>query len=305
MAGRDPSEEADVLPVVPRQFTPPQPSEAVVTEGRSYWLGRFIGQGYFGAVYECTDEWSNPLVAKVLLPQNRGYEQVRAEWLRELQNLVVLRHPNITFVHDAFEYRDTFYLVLERCDQTLDDLIKWPELDPNVWVYPIAQCILQAVLYIHRANYVHKDIHPGNIHISRSHGFMASPSAATVFKLGDLGITRLETEINVFNTMLAKWMLPPEAIAPVDFGVIDKRVDIYHVGLSLLSLLLKTVPFFSEEEIVAGRPRELAEALSHPLAGPLGRALRRHVASRPSSALDFWREIQAVQTAGRVAPAGL
>jgi len=56
---------------------------------------------------------------------------------------------------------------------------------------------------------------------------MVSPSPATVFKLGDLGITRLETEINVFNTMLAKWMLPPEAISPADFGVVDKRVDVY------------------------------------------------------------------------------
>jgi serine/threonine-protein kinase len=292
-------EEASVGQALARQFTPPQPGEAVITEGRYYWLGRFISQGYFGAVYECTDEWANPLVAKVLLPRNRSYEQVRGEWLRELQNLVMLRHPNITFVHDAFEYRDTFYIVLERCDQTLGDLINWAELDPNVWVYPIAQCILQAVHFIHRANYVHKDIHPGNIHISRSHGFMASPSPATVFKLGDLGITRLETEINVFNTMLAKWMLPPEAISPADFGVVDKRVDVYHVGLSLLSLLLKGIPSFSQEEIVAGRPRELAEGLSHPLASPLGRALRRHVASRTSSALELWREIQTVQTAGR------
>jgi serine/threonine protein kinase len=216
----------------------------------------------------------------------------------ELQNLVTLRHPNITFVHDAFEYRDTFYIVLERCDQTLGELINWPEMEPILWVYPIAQCILQAVHYIHRANYVHKDIHPGNIHISRSHGFMGSPSAATVFKLGDLGITRLETEINVFNTMLAKWMLPPEAIAPKEFGAVDKRVDVYHVGLSLLSLLLKAIPSFTPDEIVGGKPRELAEGLAHPLAGPLARALRRHVSQRTSSALELWREIQTVQAAG-------
>ncbi|HEX7938187.1 MAG TPA: hypothetical protein VF483_04295, partial [Gemmatimonadaceae bacterium] len=74
------------FPAPERHFTPPQPGDAVVFQGRHYWLGRFIDQGYFGAVYECTDEWSNALVAKVLLPRERSYEQVREAWLRELDN---------------------------------------------------------------------------------------------------------------------------------------------------------------------------------------------------------------------------
>jgi serine/threonine-protein kinase len=287
------------FPAVARTFTPPTPGEAVTIDGRNYWLGRLIGQGYFGAVYECTDDWSNPLVAKVLLPQNRSYELVRTEWERELKNLVLLRHPNVTFVHDAFEYRGTFYLVVERCDHTLAELISWDGLDPNAWVYPIAQCILQALHFIHRSGYVHKDVHPGNVHVSYTRGFMAAPSPATVFKIGDFGITRLESEINVFNTMLAKWMLPPEAIRPGEFGVIDKRVDIYHVALCLMSILLKDVPTFTEEEILAGKPRQLAERLVHPLAAPLAAGLRRHVASRTGTALEMWRQINEVQAAGR------
>lgn len=286
------------FPVSGRTFTPPQPGEHVTFEGRNYWLGRLVGQGYFGAVYECTDDWSNPLVAKVLLPQDRSYDTVRDEWLRELNNLVLLRHPNVTFIHDAFEYRDTFYLVVERCDNTLTELIEWSDLDPNVWVYPIAQSILQAIHFIHRSGFVHKDIHPGNVHVSFTRGFMATPSPVTVFKLGDFGITRLESEINVFNTMLAKWMLPPEALRPAEFGVIDKRVDIYHVGLCLLSLLLKDVPSFTEEEIVGGKPRQLAERLVHPIAAPLAAALRRHVADRTVTALEMWRQISVARAGG-------
>ena len=279
-------------PLIPgRQFTPPAPGEAIVCEGRYYWLGRYIGQGYFGAVFECTDEWSNSLVAKVLLPQNRTYEEAQADWMRELLNLQDLRHPYITFVHAAFEYRDTFYLILERCDSTLAQLLAWADLKGEIWVHPVAQCMLQAINYIHSVGYVHKDIHPGNVHIARSRGVMGAPTPTTVFKIGDLGLTRLEPEIDVFNTMLAKWMLPPEAIRPDEFGLIGRKVDIYHAGLTLLSLLLGRIPTFSEEEIVSGGPRKLAEALNSPYGSVIASALRRHVNDRTESALQMWRAI--------------
>jgi serine/threonine protein kinase len=284
--------DGEAGPLTPgRQFTPPAPGEAIVCEGRYYWLGRYIGQGYFGAVFECTDEWSNPLVAKVLLPQNRTYEEAQVDWLRELLNLQSLRHPYITFVHAAFEYRDTFYLILERCDSTLAQLMAWPDLKGSVWVHPVAQCMLQAIDYIHSVGYVHKDIHPGNVHIARSRGVMGALTPTTVFKIGDLGLTRLEPEIDVLNTMLAKWMLPPEALRPDEFGLIGRKVDIYHAGLTLLSLLLGSIPTFTEDEIIEGAPRKLAESLSSPYGPVIASALRRHVGDRTESALQMWREI--------------
>jgi len=275
-----------------RIFTPPTAGELVTCEGRPYWLGPFLGNGYFGAVYECTDAWGDRLVAKILLPRDRPYEEVRQQWLRELSNLRELRHPNITFVHDAFEYRDTFYLILERCDSTLLDLIQWRACQPEVWLMPIAKCLLQGLDFIHRAGYVHKDIHPGNIHRATTTGVMSAPTPATVFKIGDLGISRLAPEIDVFNTILAKWMLPPEALQPWEFGPVDQQLDIYHSGLTLLSLLLKSVPSFDEAEILAGKPRELAEHLNSRFGPPIARALRRHSRSRTPTPLAFWDDLR-------------
>lgn len=80
-----------------------------------------------------TDDWGNLLVAKVLLPQGKPYEQVRDEWLHEFKNLVQLRHPNVTYVHQAFEYRDTFYLIIERCDMSLMRLITGPNVQGDLW----------------------------------------------------------------------------------------------------------------------------------------------------------------------------
>ena len=74
-----------------------------------------IGKGNFGYVYECRDEWENELVAKIILSNNRTYEEVKEEWLEELQKLINFRHPNITFIYNAFECDNTFYLIIERC----------------------------------------------------------------------------------------------------------------------------------------------------------------------------------------------
>lgn len=227
-----------------------------------------------------------------MLPQNRAYDQVREEWLHEFNNLMQLRHPNVTYMHQAFEYRDTFYLIVERCDVTLDRLIVLPSTDGDIWLPYVARDILHGLDYIHNHGYVHKDLHPGNVFISKQFDLMV-PSKEPVwsFKIGDLGISRLEGDIRLFNTILAQWMLPPEYLNPAEFGVLGKHIDIYHTGLLLLSLLLNEIPSFTKEEILAGRPREIAESLDSPYAAAIAKSLRRHVVARTQSAIEMWRDV--------------
>lgn len=276
----------------PRVFVPPKRGQSIHCNGKYYFVGDLMGSGYFGNVYECSDEWDNRLVAKVLVPRNQTYEQVRENWVSELRKLHELRHPNVTFVHAAFECDDTFYIIIERCSMTLDAVINHEGLNPDRWIPYVARDILQAVEFIHSNGYVHKDIHPGNVFVSHSTDRMV-PSKEPVwsFKVGDLGISRLETEINVFNTQLAQWMLPPEAIDPTQFGLVGRAVDVYHTALLLLAILLRQTPTFSRQEVLDGLPRQLAE-MSNSVYGPaIARALRRHVALRTQTAVDFWREI--------------
>lgn len=280
--------------VQPKTFNPPSKGQSIHVDGKYYFIGDFINNGYFGSVYECSDEWGNELVAKVLVPQGRTYDEVRANWLSELQKLSELRHPNITYVHAAFECDDTFYLVIERCLMTLDVVINLENLRADAWIPYVARDVLQGLEYIHSNGYVHKDIHPGNVFVSQSQDRMI-PTKEPVwsFKVGDLGISRLETEINAFNTILARWMLPPEIINPDEFGSVGRTIDVYHVGLLLLSMLLNRVPSFSQEEVLDGVPRQLAEASNSRYAPAIAHALRRHVSSRTPTAMHLWREIYA------------
>lgn len=278
----------------PKVFQRPSYGEQIAVDGHIYTIGNPIGNGGFGAVYECSDEWANRLVAKILLPQNKPYEEIKDNWLDELTKLVNLRHPNITYVHNAFEYNDTFYLILERCDITFEQLISNQEITGELWIPYVARDVLQGLHYIHTNNYVHKDMHPGNIFVATSYDRMV-PNKEPVwsFKIGDLGISRLADNIrNADNTLLAQWMLPPEAIDSDEFGELGKCSDIYHTGLILLALLHNGQLEFSKDEIVSGVPRLMAEQHQSKFAPAIARALRRHVDCRTQSALEFWRDIQ-------------
>lgn len=284
-------ENAQQLPL--KMFIPPTPGEGISSSrGIDYRIGKRIGKGSFGVVYECVDDWGNQLAAKVFLPRQKPYEFIRDNWLREIDNLRTLRHPNITFIYDAFECRDTFYIITERCFGTVEELIKLPEFKGEIWIRPIARCLLQAVHFLHGNTYVHKDIHAGNVFTSLAKDEVApdAPGAIT-FKLGDLGITKLVGDLNVFNTILAQWMLPPEYLKPAEFGTIDCRMDIYHCGMLFLQILFgKELPF-TEEQILAGEPRILAATLPAPYGFALSKALRRHVSHRTQSAMEFWRDL--------------
>src|SRR5262245_59265840 len=86
-------------------------------------------------------------------------------------------------------------------------------------------------------------------------------------------------------------MLPPEVLDPQEYGVMDHRIDIYHTGLLLLQIALSDEIRFTKEEILAGKPRELALTLPAPYKVALEKALRRHVEYRTASALELWRDL--------------
>lgn len=283
------------LPMIAaKRMIPPTPGEVItsLTTGNTFTMGQRIGEGYFGIVYECTDVWNNTLAAKILKPTGT-YDAVRTSAEAELAKLRSLRHPFITYVFDAFEYRNTFYIITERCYGPVKDLFQMKNFNGQVWLMPIARCLLQAVHYLHLNNYAHQDIHSGNVFTAIVKDEMVPDVRdAMLFKLGDLGVAKLLHEIDLKNTR-AYWMLPPEVLNPYEYGPIDYRVDIYHMGLLFLNLAYSKELRFTKDKILQGKPRENALQLQPPLNFALEKALRRHVQFRTANAMEFWRDLHA------------
>lgn len=274
-------------------FIPPTDGELITssTTGNTYRIGKPIGTGNFGVVYECSDTWENSLAVKVLKPKGT-YELVKQNAVAEFQKLMLLRHPHVTYVHDAFEYRHTFYIVVERCATSISDLIKIKNFKGSVWLRPIARCLLQAVHFIHVNKFVHQDIHGGNVFTSWIRDEMVPEDVSAItFKLGDLGISKFVSEMDAATTVLAEWMRAPESLNPQEFGPMDHRMDIYHCGLLLLQMLLGSPLTFSRDEVLAGVPRQQALQLGGPYSFAIEKALRRHVDFRTASAMELWRDL--------------
>lgn len=273
-------------------FTPPANGELITSDdtGNTYRIGALIGEGSFGFVYECTDTWENELAVKILKPRGT-YEKVRQDALAEFQKLRLLRHPNITYVYDAFEFRHTFYIVFEKCWQPVNEFIQSKDFQGRVWLRAMARQLLQAVHFIHCNSFAHQDIHGGNVFVATTKDDMSPNDMIFTYMLGDLGITKLVSEMDAENTILADWMRAPESLNPSEFGLMDRRMDIYHCGLLFLQVLHSKPLTFTREEVLAGRPREMALEVGKPFSFALEKALRRHVDYRTASALEFWRDI--------------
>lgn len=309
------------LPAEVPSFALPHPGMQITSEttGNTYTFGELIGEGAFGYVFHATDLWLNELAIKVLKPRGT-YEEIRTAATHEFGKLLTLRHVNVTHVIEAFEFQTTFFIVTERCNGPVSMLLNDQVFDGKVWLMPIARCLLQAVHFLHVNGYVHQDIHAGNVFMQTHRdelGPLENREASFTFKLADLGIAKLFHEIDAQNTMLNGSMLPPEFLDPDQFGQLDHRVDIYHCGLLLLQLYLTRALTFSNEEIVNGVPRQLAELLPAPYGPALSRALRRHVSERTPNALTLWSDLQsradgvvmqqfqdALESAARVQEAG-
>jgi serine/threonine-protein kinase len=270
----------------------PTPGEVITSAltGNTYTIGELIGQGTFGIVHACVDDWNNQLAAKVLKP-TKPPQEMQVAALAEMNKLVALRHPQITYFFDAFEYRDTCYIITERCEYSVAELLATDWFKGPVWTLAIARSLLQAVQFLHLNGYAHQDIHAANVFALRARNEMnPAKTNATQFRLGDLGVAKLFSEIRPENTR-AQWMLPPEVLNQSEYGAPDQRVDIYHCGLLLLQLEHSEELRFTKEEILEGKPRNMALELRAPFNFALEKALRRHVSKRTETARELWRDL--------------
>ena len=249
-----------------------------------------LGSGEFGAVYDSVGPFDQSYAVKMMRPANRPYIEVHAEWARECQRLLSLRHPNVVYIFDAFEQGNLFYLALEKCDHALGAMLGIPMQEGLV--IELARQLLAAVQFLHDNDVVHDDLHPGNVLIS--HG-----TDRPIVKISDFGIsTELRGMPAIRPNVVHHAIMAPEIIAT---GYTGKQSDIYQIGLLLYWMLAgqsavpRDVPYDELVRYVAeGVPRRRAEALGTPLAHLVAKMLRRREQFRYGSAREVWAEMRAL-----------
>jgi len=208
-------------------------------------LGRYqvieqLGAGGMATVYKSFDASLERYVAIKVIRTDQGrdkefYERFR----REAKALAKLSHPNIVKVLDYGEHEGMPFLVMEfiaggALKRKAGVAMPWQEAARLL--VPIAR----ALEYAHKHNIIHRDVKPANFLISESGQPM----------LSDFGISKiLESDKDEPKlTETGYGIGTPDYLSPEQgLGLkIDKRADIYSLGVVFYELVTGSKPFTAD-----------------------------------------------------------
>ncbi len=211
--------------------------------GGRYRLGRLLGRGGMGMVYEAHQEDLGRRVAIKLVRDSELGPQARAEALdrfqREARSAAALGNPHIIQIYDfQVPPNEPPYLVMELLTgETLSDALKREGPQPAARVARIGVHVLSALAAAHHAGILHRDIKPGNVFLTRS------PTLGEIAKVLDFGIAKLASgrQLTQAGAVIgtALYMSPEQATG----GELDGRADVYSTAVTMYRALTGKSPF--------------------------------------------------------------
>jgi eukaryotic-like serine/threonine-protein kinase len=243
----------------PQPFTPTpgtgrvsnNPTPGMIIDGK-YAVERVLGEGAMGIVYLAKDLVTETLVVvKSVRAELADNPEFRARALDEGRVLARIDHPNVVRLNAVVVEETQLYLVMQYIEgNSLDRLIegyqaqgKQVPLDEALRVF---RMMVQGVAAVHREGVIHRDIKPANILVRARDG---------VIKVSDFGIAKAGEAFRTgrFRTIgvvgSPAYMAPEQRAGAHD---LDRRADIYALGIVFFELLVGEVPFMAatEEDLV-------------------------------------------------------
>ena len=218
-------------------------------------------KGGMGAVYKCKDTKLNKIVAlKIIHPRLLSSNQALSRFRQEVSISQELQHPNIVKVFNLEEWDDKEYFTMEWVDGvTLREVIVKRKAENIPFrideAYKIISQLADALNHAHKYT-IHRDIKPENILVTDEKEFTV--------KLTDFGIAKMLSPSQYTSTSMQ--MGTPYYMAPeqkLDAGNVDKRADIYALGVVLFELLTlsNTIGLKLPSQIIKDIPKEIDDLL--------------------------------------------
>lgn len=206
-----------------------------------YDIQELIGKGGMGEIYKAYDPRLKRHVALKFL-WHANPENVK-RFLREAQAQAKVKHEHICKVYEVGDAEGKSYIAMQYIDgKPLDKEAPNMTLEQKVKIIKQAA---EAVHEAHRMGLIHRDIKPGNIIIEQQKNGELKPFVLDFGVARELEDPRLTTTGVVMGT--------PGYMAPEQAGgqhhKVDRRTDIYALGVTLYQLLAHKLPFAGDNPI--------------------------------------------------------
>ncbi len=262
-----------------------------------YALKHQLGEGGIGTVFAAHDPLLSRLIAVKTLRvevDESERESFNALFLNEARAAAGLSHPHIVTVFDAGVSDDRAYIAME--------LLKGRDLRQmrqEGWRATPAQAALivrrvaDALGYAHSKGVIHRDVKPANI-------FMIGRTQPKVLDFGIARITHHEGQHSRHEDIAAgsPYYMAPEQVRQ---ETVDRRADVFSLGVVLYELLTNQKPFRgnSLDEITTAvlqhdpSPADTVDPdVPHALAEIATKAMAKNPEHRFRSARAFARELR-------------
>lgn len=249
--------------------------------GTRYRLGREIGRGGMGVVYEAHDEELDRAVAIKVLATELATPAAAERMLREARVIARLEHPGIVPLHDAGTLADgrIFYAMKLVRGRRLDELAR--EERSTTELLRIFLRICEAVALAHARGVIHCDLKPENVMVGEFGEVLVM----------DWGVARLLAEADDAERVIAgtRGFMAPEQ----ERGeAVDARADVHALGAILRALVVDGPRLL---EAIAAKATSSRAEIRYADAAALGEDVVRYLDGAPLAA---YRE-NALERAGR------
>src|SRR5689334_8815147 len=272
---------------------------------RNYRITEKLGVGGQGAVYKAVDnKLGRTVVIKVIPPELSAKATNLKRFEREARLASSLDHPNICTIFDLDEQDGMHFIAMQYVEgKNVRQLVAGRPLELKTAVL-IGVQVADALSAAHSRGIIHRDIKSGNVMVTSS-GQVKVLDFGLAKLLDDdqaatRGIHHTElTEIGVpYGT--ATYAAPEQARG----DRVDKRADIFSLGVLLYEMLSGTWPFRGKTTIdvrhavLHDPPRPISELRSSPIPARLQQAIDRALEKEPKDRFqnmdDFRNELRQV-----------
>jgi serine/threonine-protein kinase len=247
-----------------------------------YTIDKELGDGSYGITYKAIDNFSKTTVVIKTLKNKKTHQYYKDHLERFQREANVLKklsgHPNIVPIYDFFsQENERFYLVMEfLSEETLSHLVDDKGKLPERLALDYIRQIGSALKALHNENWVHRDVHPGNI--------MIVENKAVLIDFGIVGNPQFKTDFHPTNYHFAPYEQKRRASR-------EPTVDIYALAACLYYALTTECPAASVDRIDRHErlipPRKHNSSISQEVENAILQGMELEAENRPQS-IEEW-----------------